>query len=251
MVRIKQWSMMAAGAVCMTIGSTIAASSAQAANIFENGFPTGGGGISDYCKVGICDPNIGIFGEVGNSFTLSSASVIQGALWAGGYAFGDDSLAADDFSIRIFDVSNGIPNATPRLEYNNVQVSRNDFGFGFPPGSLYNYRYSLDTPITLAAGTYFLSIVNNTPTDPDDWFWGYSGRAGAFFRDRPQQPDGSFAVVNWERIPPEYPQGFAFALGGEAVPVPTPALLPGLVGLGLAAVRKRRAAGASTEDAKG
>lgn len=246
MVRIKRLSMTIAGATCIAIGSAITASSAQAATIFQNGGSIFGDGlISDYCDVGICDSSIGIFNEAGNSFTLSSTSVIRDVLWAGAYAFGDDLLATDDFSVRIFDVSNGIPRAVPRFEHSNIQVSRGDIGFG----GLYLYTHNLNTPVTLAAGTYFLSVVNNTPTDPDDWFWAYSNGSGAFFRDRPQQPDGSFAAVDWQDL--EYPPGFSFALKGETVPIPTPALIPGLVGLGLAAIRKRKvSANASTENAE-
>ena len=212
------------------------ASPAEAALLFTNGEPSSHSGpVSDLCAVGICDPNTAIFNEVGDNFNLSSRSVVQSVLWAGGYDFGDDFLAADNFSVRIFDLSNGIPLAMPRLEYSNIQVSRSDLG-----GSLYRYRYDLSTPVTLASGNYFLSIVNNTPTDPDDWFWAGSihGAGNPFFRDRPQQNDGSFEVVDWQPLPAQASTELSFAIRGE--PVPTPALLPGLIGLGMVAFKKRR-----------
>jgi len=158
-------------------------------------------------------------------------------VWAGIYNFGDDFLADDDFSIRIFDISNGSPLSTPRFEYSNTQVSRREIG----PG-VYGYKYDLDTPATLAAGNYFLSIVNNTPTDPDDWGWSFSdkGFGNPFFRDRLQQSDGSFEVVDWNRLLPSDSQELAFRIEGESTPIPTPALLPGLIGLGIGVFKKRK-----------
>ena len=212
-------------------------SAAEAALLFTNGNPLSPSGpISDLCAVGICDPNTAVFNEVGDNFALSSRSVVQSVLWSGGYAFGDDLLATDNFSVRIFDLSNGVPLAVPRLDYSNIQVSRSDLG-----GGLHRYRYDLSTPVTLASGNYFLSVVNNTPTDPDDWFWAGSSFPGAgnpFFRDRPQQSDGSFEVVDWQPLPPEGSAELSFAIRGESVP--TPALLPGLIGLGAVAFKKRR-----------
>jgi len=218
--------------------SGFSASPAQAALLFTNGESSSKTGlISDLCVAGICDPNTAIFNEVGDDFTLSSTSVIQGVLWDGAYDFGDDAVADDDFSVRIFDILNGSPLATPRLEYSNTQVSRSDLGSG-----LYRYRYDLSTPATLAAGNYFLSIVNNTPNDNDDWFWAFSrkGAGNPFFRDRPQLSDGSFEVVDWNPLPRDSSKELAFAIGGEPTAVPTPALLPGLIGLGIGVLRKRK-----------
>jgi hypothetical protein len=233
---LKGWVLATAGTVVTLSG--LSSSPAQAAIVFTNGNPSSNAGlISDLCVAGICDPNTAIFNEVGDDFTLSSDSVIQGILWTGAYAFGDGAVADDDFSVRIFDKSNGSPLATPRLEYSNTQVSRSDLGSG-----LYSYRYDLSTPTTLTAGNYFLSIVNNTPNDDDDWSWAFStkGAGNPFFRDRLQQSDGSFEVVNWNPLPPEASQELSFAIGGEPTAIPTPALLPGLIGLGLGVFRKRK-----------
>ena len=211
-------------------------SPAEAALLFTNGVPLSPSGlVSDLCAVGTCG-STAIFNEVGDNFTLSSRSVVQSVLWAGAYDFGDDLLAADNFSVRIFDLSNGVPPAMPRLEYSNIQVSRSDFG-----GSLYLYRYDLSTPVTLASGNYFLSVVNNTSTDPDDWFWAGSSLPGVgnpFFRDLPQQSDGSFPVLDWQPLPSDGSAELSFAIRGQSVP--TPALLPGLIGLGAVAFKKRR-----------
>lgn len=227
-----------AGVSVAVIG--LSAGSAQAANIFENGFPIPFGMTSDWCAPGICLPGTAVYNEVGDDFTLSSDSEIQQVKWAGFYSFGPDELATDNFSVRIFDIVNGVPLDTPRIEYSNIQVSRGDFGFGFSVGAMYSYIYTLATPLTLNAGNYFLSIINNTSTDDDDWAWAQSsyGLGNPFYRDLPQLSDGSFAVLPWQLLPAEIRYEQSFAISGRAIP--TPALLPGLIGMGLATLKKQR-----------
>jgi hypothetical protein len=77
-------------------------------------------------------------------------------------------------------------------------------------------------------------VVNNTKADASlNWFWATSNENGNDF-GRFQPGDQWFVDVNTAEL--------SFAIEGNSKPVPTPALLPGLIGLGIGAWRKRQLA---------
>jgi hypothetical protein len=54
--------------------------------------------------------------------------------------------------------------------------------------------------------------------------------------------------VRWQPSAPDSVLTVSSQYGADAAPVPTPALLPGLIGMGVAALRKRRQQGESDLD---
>ena len=168
---------------------------------------------------------------VADDFLLQpGANVVSRILWTGVYASGNTPSAPDDFTIEIFADDAGAPDAGPPVHTLSVgQPLRTDTGEDL--GAFDVYGYSADiAPLVLSPGiAWWLSIVNDTGTDPDDfWFWTGEGKIGNAH----------------ERTSDQFPWTEAFLFAGDfqlMSEVSEPAVL-GLLGLGLAgfAVARRR-----------
>ncbi len=109
--------------------------------------------------------------QVGDDFVLGAPATFDHFLFFGVYAFDNLPPANDNFTVRVFDFSSGAPPNLPLLKFQvGIGDSRVDSGwdtFGF---DIYEHRATI-APVTLPAGKYFLSIVNDTTGTDSDWFW--------------------------------------------------------------------------------
>ncbi|MBC8135865.1 MAG: hypothetical protein H8F28_08280 [Fibrella sp.] len=131
-----------------------------------------------------------------------------------------------------------MPNATPRTGevFAVGSPGRVDTGSVLNGGSdLYRYEATLSSPVTMVAGAYGISIVNDTTADTDDdWFWATSAQTGTFFVRT--TPTGAFE---------SNPSSLAFQLI-DSTPVVVPELgtlalvLPALALVGAVVVRRRK-----------
>ena len=198
---------------------------AQAAVLFDNGAPN--------FRLAI-ESDFALPVKAGDDFTFTSNNEVTKITWSGLYAAGQSvsvTPTVDQFSVRIFELLNGRPAISPIVTFNNTSVARaaNPQNIFF-----YNYSFTPTEPFMLKAGSYLLSVVNNTEADASlNWFWATSNENGNDF-GRFQPGDQWFVDVNTAEL--------SFAIEGNPKPVPTPALLPGLIGLGIGAWRKRQLA---------
>ena len=121
-----------------------------------------------------------------DDFRLSNLSQITRVNWWGLYALGNTPQGPDDFVLRIFADDGGNPSSLPFFEYLPANVGRTNTGVSSFGYDVYSYSALLPSPVTLASGTtYWLSIVNYTPTDADDsWFWSRVTSASGTARER-------------------------------------------------------------------
>jgi hypothetical protein len=214
----------------------LAATSATMLSLVVNPAPAQAGvlfdqGASDLQATFPSNPSSSSFnpGESGDDFSLSSAANITEITWSGIYLFGS-FLPTDNFSVRLFNIVNGVPDINPFATLSG-SFNRVDSGLVVDPdGTLYNHALMLATPFNIEAGNYLLSIINTLPADAgNEWGWATHNLAGnAYLR----VPGGA-----WENLSGE----LSFAIEGNTTPIPTPALLPGLIGFGLSVWRKRKA----------
>jgi len=208
--------------VCLAVGQ------AGATQIYDNGTPDlVNAYLSDF------DPTqSGTVYQIADDFVLPSASRIEDVHWWGVYAWGDlVPPAEDDFTIRIFEMSGTSVPPSPSHEIHLGDPGRTDTGSNLQSGKDL-YYYSAQFPgISVAPGTYALSIVNNTVGDDDAWYWATSLAGSGTAWSRSVDGDG------WGTLP--WPNEFAFQLTGVVIPEPmTLTLLAG--GLVVLAVHRRR-----------
>jgi hypothetical protein len=142
--------------------------------------------------------------------------------------------ATDDFTVRLFNEAAGQPAFAPFFSVNvGNAVNRTPFGSNIAGFDVFEFS-AVMAPIPLTAGvTYWLSIVDNTVGDPDDWLWATSHAGNARQRVTAAGP-----WLNGSR-------DLAFELTGDvqasAVPEPaTIALTLTLTGLSALLARRRQ-----------
>ena len=202
-------------------------STLQAAIIYDNATPN----LNNFAGASNtnCGPNCQ---QVGDNFALKpGANSITDIHWWGVYF---PSLFQDNFTINIFNFTNGAPDAVPFYS-NNVGNLATRTDTGTQQSLLEMYSYDLNVAsITLTPGApYLLSIVQDLPTGvSSDWGWSLSTADGvgtAYTRT---------LVLPWTQTTAQMTSGsgeLAFYLTGPvAVPEPTPfaLLCIGLAALG-------------------
>jgi hypothetical protein len=181
-----------------------AAQRSTAATIWDNGGPSSS--VSDI----LSDISLPGFGsnQVGDNFILGTSATLTQVQWSGLY--GSNVPGADDFFIRFFTISGGVPVMTAFLSFNVGSVGRSDSGLDDSVGlDIYNYTATIPNTL-LAPGDYLVSIVNDTNSDPNGdkfWYWTASSANGSSWSRASQGDD---AV--WSSLPVE----FAFKIDGFA-----------------------------------
>jgi len=214
---------LAAGLFLVTAGGSPAAADPI---IFDNGsFLTDAGG--DY----VSDVDFGATGvQFADDFILGVPSFVTGVIWWGVY-FPGGTPGTDDFTIEIYDNVGGFPALLPLVAFSIGTANRTDTGVDQGDGDdIYTFHADIAATL-LAAGTYWLSIYNDTTLDGDDnWYWSRSSLTG---NDRHR-----FGLSGpWDD---DLPGEQAFQLEGEPVPEPGTLLLLGAGAIAWPLVRRRR-----------
>jgi hypothetical protein len=223
----------ALGAALLVLGTN---NSAQAGTLFNNGAPDLQLSVRSDFDVPV---------ETGDDFTFFTSSDVKKITWSGLYASetgASTNSASDQFSVRIFEFSSAAPAIAPLVAFDNISVSRSPID----PQNQFFYNYSfVPTQFTLKAGRYLLSVVNNTEANTVlDWAWATSNN-----KVNNTSVGNNFGRVepNREWFEDRSKSELSFTIEGDPTSVPTPALLPGLIGLGLSIWRKRRSRQTETD----
>ena len=156
--------------------------------VFDNGNP-------NLVSVAASDSAVNQFAA--DTFTLTGTTPVGTVRWFGVY-ISANTLTPDAFTVSFFNTTGGTPNATARTGEtfavgNPGRVANGQNIEGIP---VYRYEATLSAPVTLSAGTFGISIVNNTTTDvDDDWYWATSSSASqaSFSRNAPTTTFGPAA----------------------------------------------------------
>ena len=189
---------------------------AEAANI-------GGDRLSDDL-IGFADNSLNSQTEAGYDFRVASTGThISQILWSG-------TESTDRFLVRLFRLEDSVPFATLTGNLSSFVESVQIYDEPIVV-DLSFYTLSLDSPVSLDSGDYVLSIQNNS-----DWGWTRIVGGRTLFRfdaiDAWEDADWSAGGLdltfasNPVTHPPE--------------PIPEPALLPGLIALGITALRNQQ-----------
>lgn len=210
MVRIQTLSIAIVGAACMAIGSAITASSAQAA-IITNNF-----------RVDVTSGpliNQAFFG----SFTYDDT------------ALSDPNVLTDpDVNLPIITPSNGLLNVTFNFLGNTYNQTNDADYLGDPNNPPYPRLYFENGSFLVME---FLVSENPTFSNPTN----IPGETYQF--NLTYDPDLGQPFFRSRTRPTSDPDQLGMSLGTVTYgiqAVPTPALLPGLIGLGIGVIRKRR-----------
>ncbi|MBE9063719.1 PTPA-CTERM sorting domain-containing protein [cf. Phormidesmis sp. LEGE 11477] len=172
--------------------------------------------------IGFADGNVNNDVEAGYEFGVTSSRNISQILWSG-------TESTDSFLVNLFRREDSAPLATLTGNISSFVESV----------QLYNdptvvdlsfYTLSLDSPFNLDSGDYVLSVQNSS-----DWNWTRIDGGTTLFRfDGDSWEDGLMSSGGLDL-------SFSSSTAPHpAQPIPTPALLPGLIGLGMTTLRKQR-----------
>ncbi len=149
--------------------------SVRAAALFGNGSPNpdAGGVASNFGH----DPEYEY--QSADDFVLTSDTTLAKVRWWGMYQGSNMPLDPDAFSIRIFADAGGIPAATPIVDEQVVRVRRRPTGVTSGGYDIYEYTTQLKPHVTLSAGTYWLSIVEDVDVEETAtaWLWALSSNS--------------------------------------------------------------------------
>lgn len=216
-------------ALAVLLGA-ISSGSASSAVFYDNGSFDGGNAFhSDFDAPVFPVDTV----EVADDFELISSQILRSIVWSGVYFFTGVPEGPDNFTIRIFDASGGLPGAlvhafTPGAV---LRIPTGALVADFVPA--FEYRVAVDETV-LAPGQYYLSIVNDTEGSDENWFWATSDAVSGNHRIRTSIGGAWMSTASF----PE-PTELAFALSDSAeVPLPASLLLL-LSGLAVGAVTAR------------
>ena len=150
--------------------------------------------------------------QVGDDFTLGATATLGQIQWWGGYFSANTPTTPDNFTIRFYTITAGVPSTVVLLSYNVGNVGRVDSGLDSFGDDIYVYSATIPDTI-LPAGQYLLSIVNDTTADTDDqWGWATSNQnaGAAWLRD--------FDAGPWQSYSAEFAFNISGPVNGNGVP---------------------------------
>jgi hypothetical protein len=178
--------------------------------------------------------------QYADNFSLTAEFTLTSIQWWGSYL--PNEQGEDDFKVRIFSDAGGSPGVIPLAEYSSPSISPTGTSYldsGLSP--VFSYEL-LSLNLTLQAGNYYLSIINNEDNSaanhdtPSNWLWLQSGTVDqeAWNRQLDGETWGTAASV-------QGPPNFSFTLNGtqQQQPIPEPGILS-LFALGALAMIGRR-----------
>jgi hypothetical protein len=174
---------------------------------------------------------------VADDFTLNNTAMIAGVQWKGSYSI--YAPQQDNFVIQISADDNGLPSATALYTLNvGNDANRTELlESPSPQSQTYIFTYSANiSPLSLPAGSYWLSIFSDSPNPDPDYRWAWVHQF--------DPPEGNEAIRSAVDQPYAYavPYKTDFTLlGPSSVPVPAAAWLfgSGLIGLAGFTIRNR------------
>jgi hypothetical protein len=118
-----------------------------------------------------CDVFCGSGAQVlAENFSLSTAATIETIVMWGGYYTGDIPVDPDVFTVIFLGDAAGLPGAPISTE-TNVPHSRIQTGVILFGVHEWEHTLTLANPVTLAPGSYWIEIYNDTGLGTDDYFW--------------------------------------------------------------------------------
>jgi len=127
--------------------------------------PNQSNGIFSDCDCDYCGGGAQVLAD---NFTLSAEATINVVrFWGGMYP--SDHPAGTEFAIVFYEDSAGLPGAEVASYTQTGDAAQTGVVlFGVHE---WDVSITLDTPLTLGAGTYFVEIRHDTVGDSDSWFW--------------------------------------------------------------------------------
>ncbi len=168
--------------------------------------------------------------RVADDFTFGTAETVRSVTWRGMYYSTGTPQAVDNFTLVFYsDAGGNVGSVLGTFNVGNA-VNRADTGLNFLPSiDFFEYSADLGSGLSLASGSYWLSVFNDTTVDPNDgWFWGtqpFGGNNRLSISGGPFNPNGMVSYFVLDNA----------NLSTNNVPEPSTLLLAciGLVGLGL------------------
>jgi hypothetical protein len=157
--------------------------------------------------------------SVADDFIVSTGGAgfdLKQILFWGGYYSTDTPPATDDFDVLIHSDNSGVPGTVICSETGITTAPRTATGQSLFGVSEYIITIDLASTCTLADGTYWIEIYNDTGSVDDDFFWevgdldGTNGIAGSL--NATETPG-----ITWTAGPPD--AELAMQLNGDVVPV--------------------------------
>jgi hypothetical protein len=196
------------------------ASSAPAATVYSNGTP-------DLQNATLSDA-VALW-QTADDFVLTTETTLRSVRWWGTFTDWDINPTAtnlNNFTLQIYTGNSSSPNLSPLYSFNLGKIRK------IATGSLILSSYDLFefqagiSPVALTAGTYWLSIINNSPDPNAVWWWATSRQTGRVVgRETASSP--------WSASKGEQ----AFEVATDAVPAP-PTVLATVVAVAFGAAFK-------------
>jgi hypothetical protein len=218
---LKKFPLVISGATIISLGTL---GTAQAAIIFDGGAPNLASGNEVTGWVQAEDFILGATQQVtaANFWTIEQPGQWDGTL-----------------SYFLFADNRGAPASAFFASGQGANVTKQATGNSALGLTEYAYSFDLANPVNLLASTrYWFGLHLSTDFNRDGIYWETTG--SGFDLSGQESSGGTFD--NWFGNSAQH----AFYLTGNAEAIPTPALLPGLIGMGVTAIRKRKAAAAES-----